>query len=530
MTLRIEPAEPAGSTLARDYAAGRGRAAEFFRGSPHDVAVFREHWRSRRGMARAEREAVAGLLRPTSPRAAERLDRFVAHGGAVVTTGQQTGLFTGPLYTVYKALSAVALARSLERVLDTTVLPVFWCASEDHDWEEVNHAWIGPPAASPRRVGVTDADGRPRSIAKRGLLENLEIAFAELEQAIALEPFAPEIIRLVREAYRPGVSFAEGFRALLEGLLAPCDLLTVDAADPRLKARSVPLLRAALHRAREAEFAVAERTRVLDAAGYAAQVAVLPGAADLFLEGHAGRHRLWYGPRGWRTAADPEPRPLAQLDALLAAEPARFSPNVMLRPVVESAVLGTLAYVAGPGEVSYWAQLGGLFDLYEVPMPLVVPRASFTLVRDGVAQAAARAGLSWRELAAPEHELAQRVARDRLPAPIAAALGALRSGVSNGYAELMDAAEQVEPTLLGALGASRNAALLEASRAERKIVAAVRRQEGSRIAALLAARAELFPHGEPQERVLNVLPWAARYGPELFTDLLSRISPPWEAS
>lgn len=530
MTLRIERTPLGSSPLVRDYLNGEAAGA-FFHGLPNDLACYREHAAALIARStRTEREEISAMLRPVSPRAAERLAHFVDQGGVVVTTGQQTGLFTGPLYTIYKILSAVHYAAALERELGAVVLPVFWSASEDHDWEEVNHAMVLDQRGEVRRVELRLAESRPLSMSRRPVPVEFESALEEMRHALARQPYTEWCLEQIGDAYRDAESFAAGFGRLVEILLAPFDLLVVDAANPVLKRRSVPVLRTALARANEAEAAVTERTRALVAAGYAAQVAVLSGATNVFLEDERGRHRLYRTESGWRASEDRRVYSLAELDALLTADPGRLSPNVLLRPVVESAVLPVLAYVGGPGEIAYWAQLGDLFDLHDVAMPLVLPRASFTLVRDELQEQLAEHGLAWRDLAVPEHRLATHLARAGVPAEVKHSLAELRSETASRYAALISASQAVDPTLAGPLGAARNAAALGTARAERKILAAVKRRDAERIAELLRTRAELVPGGAPQDRVLNVFSYLARFGPGLLDEIESRIALPWESA
>lgn len=530
MSIRIVPTELRGSGLVRDYLSGADQATRFFAGSPFELEAYRaQRSRVEPRFGPNEREAVARMLRPTSPGAAERLARFVAQGGAVVTTGQQTGLFTGPLYTIYKILTAVRLAAELEGRLGCIVLPVFWSASEDHDWAEVNHAWIADLRGRVERVSLGAPARVGLSTSEIPVPDSIDNAVDEVAHLLRQQSHAGDYLKLIRGAYRPGVPFASAFLEMVQALFAPFHLLTVDAADPALKQRSLPVLRAALEQNAAAEAAVRSRTGELTDRGYRGQVTVLDGAANVFVEAGGIRQRLHRAREGWRLPDTRTSLGAAELEELLARDPRRISPNVLLRPVVESAVLPVLAYVGGPGEIAYWAQLGHLFRLHGVPMPLVVPRASFLLLRPAIEHMLTTDGLGWADLALPEHRLEQRIAAEGLPAAAVQALAELREATADRYAALMEAGAEIDPTLTGALGASRNAALLEAAQAERKLLGAVKRGEHERLERIMAARAELFPGGELQERVLNVLPFLARYGPELLERLAASIHFAWLA-
>ncbi len=518
----VEPLR--GPRLVRDYLAGEGSAPSFYAGSPSDPAAFRAKLEEvGRRFGRAERERAAAALRPTSDAAAGRLARFVEEGGAVVTTGQQTGLFTGPLYTVHKILTAVRLAAALERELGVVVLPVFWAASEDHDWAEVDHADVLDREGRVRRVRLAGDDTVPLPMSDRTVRDGIESAFDELADAFAGQPFAREYLALLREAYRPGATFAGAFRRTVEALFAPFDLLVTDAADPALKRASAHVLEGAVLRTREHEALLRERTEALLAAGYQGQVVVLPEGANVFYHGPAGRERLYARGDRWVAREARQSFSADEVRAAIAADPARFSPNVFLRPVVESAVFPTLAYVGGPGEMAYFAQLGPLFAEFGMRMPVVYPRFSVTLVSRAARRAMQRAGVGVAELDGPEHEVLRRLARERVPAEVAGALRVLREGIAGGYARLMDEAAAIDPTLRGALGSLRNRSLLEAADAERKIVSAAARTGDEVARDVRRARAELRPHGEPQERVLTVFSFLPEHGPGLLREIAARM-------
>lgn len=528
MTLRIAPRPLGGRALVRDYLAGEEGAGQFYAGSPADPLSYRRRWEEiAPRFDRAARERAARALTPTSPAAAARLQRFVEEGGGVVTTGQQAGLFTGPLYTVYKALTAIALAGRLERELGVPVLPVFWVASEDHDWAEVDHTHVVDASGAVHRVGVAAADPRPIPVAERTLLGDVESALHELAHRSGMSGVDAEKIRDILDAYRPGALVAGAFAATLAELFAPFDLLLTDAADPELKAASVPVLRRELHRAAEHERLLRQRAdRLLDA-GYHEQVTLIHGATNLFLRTPAGRERLMRRGDGWVTRESGTPLSPAEAAALLEREAGRLSPNALLRPVVESAVFPVLAYVGGPGEIAYLAQARPLFDAAGVGMPVIAPRASFLLVRPSVDRALAALGLQVDDLSLPRDELLTRLVRERIPGDVAGALGELRAALAERYAALLDAASRVDPTLAGPIGTARNLSLLQAEDAERKIVRRLRRVRRDLSDRLDEVRGALLPLGEPQERVLNAVPFLAAEGRGLLARLLDAVEAPW---
>ena len=513
-----------GSRLIEDYLAGEPALAAFYAGHPLDAGAYRAKLAEvRRRFDRPARERAAAAVRPTSPAAAERLRRFVEEGGAMVTTGQQAGLFTGPLYTVHKILTAIRLAEALERELGVVVLPVFWAASEDHDFAEVNHAYAVSPEGELVRAAVRSTASADVPMSDMRLGTDVETALDEFAQAIAQEGDADRHLTLLRDTYSAGRTVAEAFKEAILRLFAGFDLLVTDAADPALKAESVHVLLGEAQAAAEHERRVAERTARLAEAGYPPQVALVEGAANLFFHGPAGRERLQREGDAFVAKEARRRFTRAELEAAIQADPRGFSPNVFLRPVVESAVFPTLAYVGGPAETAYFGQIGPLFDAFGIRMPLVFPRFAATIWPDEVERKLRGLEMEADDLKAPEHEVLERVARTRVPPEVGEKLMALRRAVVDGFGGVIDAAHPIDANLDLALGARRNRVLLEMAKAERKIIRHVKKREPWLEADVRLARNHLRPLGAPQERALTVFQYLPRQ-PTLLRDLAERMT------
>ncbi len=506
-----------GPRLVDDYFAGAPALAPFFTGSPWDPDAYR-----RRAEAvgarfdRAARERVAAAMRPVGAGTAERLEALVREDGFFVTTGQQTGLFTGPLYTIYKALSAIRLAGALEALLGKPVLPLFWLASTDHDFDEVNHVELLDAQNALHRLELpSDPAAPPVSMARRVLGAGVESTLDELAQALPPSEFAPPLLDLARKAYRPEATMAEAFEEMFAGVLASFQLVLVDPSHPELKRLAAPVLAREIAHAAEHEAALERQSARLVAAGYHAQVSVGGGAVNVSYEDETGRERLVREDGRFLLRRTKRRLAEAEVEALLESEPERFSANVLLRPVVESALFPTVAYVGGPAELSYFAQTGCLFRAHGLEMPLVYPRASVTLVERKVATVVEKFGLGIEDFRQPVRELAARIIRDEMPPEVAEAAAALRRSLHEGYAALAQAAQRLDPTLKGPLTAARNSSDVALREAEKKILSHAKARSAETVEQLEKAAVNLYPHGIPQERVLNGLQYLARYGPEL---------------
>ncbi|MDR0787807.1 MAG: bacillithiol biosynthesis cysteine-adding enzyme BshC, partial [Gemmatimonadota bacterium] len=328
------------------------------------------------------------------------------------------------------------------------------------------------------------------------------------------EPLVQAILQAFAE---PGRTVAESFNEAMAAVLERFGMVLADAANPALKKLSRPVLRGALEEAVALEAALIRRNRAIAEAGYSTQVVVLEGGTNVFREGERGRERLDRAEGGFALR---ERRRTLESEAVfseLEATPEVYSPNVLLRPVVESAVFPTIAYIGGPGEIAYFAQTAALFKAFGRTPPVVVPRFSGLVVEPAVERALSALQLSIPDTAEPRDLLMERLARGAMPEGAAQTLTGMREEIVSRFDELADRVEEIDSTLVGALAAERDRLLLGATRAERRIVRALKRSD--RVAADRLDRVlnSLRPEGQPQDRVLNVLTYLVRYG-EHFLD------------
>ena len=310
----------------------KGLGGAYVRGEPDALRWFPGNWQDPdawRARARdvAERFAPAARARAVEMMEAptratqEKLQRVASGDGFIVSTGQQPGLFAGPGYTVFKALSAVALARWLEALLDMPVVPVFWVASEDHDWAEVDHVDLVGVDNELHRVTLPQPVGAgAQPLYRMPLGPGVGSALDELAGFLPQTEFTPAYLEVLREAWRPGIAINDGVRTTLGRLLGGHGIALLDAADPLLKARSVPVLEAELRGAGTHEAGLAARGAELLAAGWPLQVPILEGGVNLFVEGPEGRERLYRSGKAFRLHKSGTP---LALDDLLARPPRR---------------------------------------------------------------------------------------------------------------------------------------------------------------------------------------------------------------
>jgi len=397
--------------------------------------------------------------------------------------------------------------------------------ADDHDFNEVNHVSIVDRTNELLTLRLDQAVAEPVSMAKLPLDESVEQVLAHFADSLSDTPAGTRIRDVLAEAYRPGRTMAAAFIEAVAGLLSGFDLLIVSSADPALKTAALPVIRREIEHASAHEEAIAAQTQRLEAAGYHAQVPLAQGAANVMFEDEHGRERLMRDGPTWHLRRTRRSFTEQELLDRLERVPTAFSANVLLRPVVESHLFPTLAYVGGPSEVAYFAQIGCLFRAHGVPMPLVLPRHSVQIVEAKVRKVLEKFRLDAEELARPFHEIAARIARDELPSKVTEALAMARRHLGEDYAALLDAITSIDPTLRGPLESARNMSYKHLDDGERKILAHLKKQNEVHLNQLRKAAVNLYPGGAPQERVLSLLPYTARYGDELLRTIKDAIEP-----
>ncbi len=454
-----------------------------------------------------------------------RLERFVTEGGYMVTTGQQPGLFGGPLYNVSKALTAVRLAEALEARLGRPVLTLFWVSSEDHDWDEACHAEVVGVDNELHRVEVAPPDRSVTPPIHRIRLRNGSAeAVDEFLGYLPQTEFSDEYFTLLREAFAPGRTLAEGFHTTLQHLLGRFGVFFTDGVHPAVKSGSLSTLLDELDRSEEREGILRATAERIEAAGYAVQVPVLEGGVNLFLEGPAGRERLYREGDGFRLRASGERLSREEIRARVEGDPAVLSPNVLLRPVIESALFPSLAYVGGPGEMAYFGQLRAYFASHGIAMPVIHPRWAATPIEGKIRKVLDKFGLSPEALSRPFHEVAGDVAREEMPGDVRAALGKLRGAIGSGSGELKRAAGAIDPTLAGPVQQAAAQAFAALDDVEKKILQAVKRESEIGLAQLEKAQVHLYPLGKPAERVQSPFYYLSRYGGGVLDSLYERFA------
>lgn len=431
-----------------------------------------------------------------------------------VVSGQQAGLFTGPLYTIYKALSAVKLAGCLTQ-RNTKAVPVFWVATEDHDFPEVAKAEF---IARDCRLAEVEAhaqlhtEGQP--VGRVALNESINAVLDQLIELLPSSEFTPDLETLIRDAWRPGRGYGEAFARMMTALLGRHGLVLLDPLDARLKQLAAPLYsKAALH-AHDIATAIEARSRRLEAAGYHAQVTPSENSFPLFMhDGTGARHAVVrtengkYAVKNSRTEFSAE-----QIAAQAESEPERFSPNVTLRAVVQDFLLPTVAYYGGAAEIAYFAQTAEVYRILDRPATPILPRASLTMIERHTGRVLEKYGLRPVDLFADPDAVLARVVEEHLGADTAQSFARTEETFKNELDQLREQLRAVDPTLADALETGRRKINYQLEGLRTRFHRAQMARDEAAHRQLQRAFEQLYPHKQLQERHINITSLLARHG------------------
>jgi bacillithiol biosynthesis cysteine-adding enzyme BshC len=452
----------------------------------------------------------------------ENLQRLSRPGVCAVVTGQQVGLFSGPAFTLFKALTTVRLANYLTEQ-GVPAVPVFWLATGDHDLAEV--AEVGTLDDEYNLISLGDRGNSPSPRSPVGnvrLTQESTEALARLEASLPSGPPRETVLQDLRETYTPGATWVEAFGGFMARLLSRWGVIFLNPLDPAIQQLAAGVYAQALERAPELRAKLLERSQLLTRCGYHAQVKVTEDSTLLFVIREGNRLAIHQRDSDYSVEGAQKAR-LEELRRELADDPIAFSPNVLLRPLVQDTLLPTLAYVAGPSELAYHGQAGVLYEAFGRPQPVVFPRAAFTLVDHRIQRLLEKYGLSVEDVWRGEEHLSGKIAAVALAEGWSERFEQVQQEMAGLLARLRGDIERLDPTLLEALQHAQEKIVYQMDRLRAKVSRA-----GLARSELLARHAQslmrfLLPQKDLQERRVGGAYFLGRAGYELLPRLLSQI-------
>jgi bacillithiol synthase len=490
---------PSMSALFLDYITDWNRVRNFY---PRDyslesiIAFARERPRLDSAHRRRLSDALAEQQKAWggTPASVERL----SDGAVVVITGQQPGLFSGPLYTILKAISVVKLARALE---DNGVraVPVFWIASEDHDHLEIESTRIIDRDSQLQHLEVHFSNGESAPVGWLHLQDEVAGTIAKCLTALPESEFQPSVKDVLENSYQTGVSPVDAFGRMMMKLFEGTGLVLVDPLHPELKSLAEPVLKNTVRQNAAIRSAVLSRSRALSEAGYHEQVKVDANFTGLFA--YRGKSRVSLRPEELST------------DSML-------SPNALLRPAVQDSIFPTAAFVAGPAEQAYMAQAAAAYETLRVPMPPVVPRISATVLEARVMRMLRKYDMDFSDVLRGREFLKRKAVESLQGVEV---FDSVRDRIMGELESLRGVVRTVDPTLEGAIDTSRQKVLHQIEGLRTKFINAEARRNETLERHLDAIANSLFPEKKLQERVISVTSFLVRYGSSFISKLQEKL-------
>ncbi len=515
---------PRTTPLFTDFLYHYEKVARFYANYGRSVEPLADHAR-RVGAQQFDRKRVPDALerinrRVGSPELTFRHIEMLRKPGAVaIVTGQQAGLFTGPLYTVHKALTVIKLAACL-RDQGVEAVPVFWVASEDHDYDEVKHCSVVDREGRLKRIQY-EASGHKADepVGRVVLCESIGQTIDELVAELASSEFTPALEADLRESYREGVGFAEAFSRLMTRLFREYGVVLLDPLDEELKQVAAPLYSEAIGKSSEIASALVGRSRELEQSGYHAQIHVSEDMVPLFIMDEGRRSALTQQDGRFTVKGSDRSFSRDDLVELAGRCPSCFSPNVTLRPVVQDYLLPTAAYIGGPAEIAYFAQLRAVYEILGRQEPCVLPRASFTIVEGRHQKTMKKYGLELKDFFDGLHPAVTKVVEQGPDRDTAVAFTETERVLNEYLNKLGEALRRTDATLNDPLNRAREKINYQLEHLRTRFIHASAHREETAYRQVERAFTTLYPDKNLQERELNVYYLLSRYGAGLIDEL-----------
>jgi bacillithiol biosynthesis cysteine-adding enzyme BshC len=524
---------PQQSALYLSYLSLSPKALAFYQHQGPTLAILEKKSRSAPSQA-ASRQEMASILRRQNEafgcgeRTLLNIEDLRCEDAVAILTGQQVGLFTGPLYTIYKAITAIRIADEL-RSRGLRAIPIFWMDAEDHDLAEVTHLRTTgpqPPARAFDFKSVLFPDSEPssRSVGSLEFPESIRGAVTEYVNQLPDSGWREEIRAHLESACSPGTTFCRSFAEIMAKVLVNYGLVLFDPQDIAAKKLVGPIFSKAAAGAEALYSALVARNHELESAGFHAQVSLVENSTTLFFLDGGARKPVTREGGGFALKNASGQFSREEMIRLAETAPEQFSPNVLLRPIIQDFLFPTIAYVGGPAEVAYFAQIEVLYRFFDRPMPVIWPRASFTLLEPVVAQTMERHHIDMADILRGRNHLMQKIVHSSSRENGAAILVRLRERLDRGFAELQAEILALDASLVAALENAKKKVLHNIDNLQAKAVKREAQLSSSILTEVQTLLDSCFPEMTLQERQAGVHSFLAHYGPTLVDRLYSLVS------
>ncbi|WP_082651929.1 bacillithiol biosynthesis cysteine-adding enzyme BshC [Gorillibacterium timonense] len=525
-----------GQALAEEYRRDYGRVKDLYAYNPWDSAAWelRAARRDDRTAPAADRKQVADALLAFNKKignaneAIRQIERLQDPRALVLTGGQQAGLFSGELLVIYKAVTILHAARVAEAKLNRPVIPVFWIAGEDHDFDEVNHIAYLNPRLETEKI-VLPQPGKNRTSVSRTVIPDWEPVLLDLEASLLDTEFKTALMEKLKKIAAESPTLTEFFARMLAWQFGEQGLVLLDSDDPALRACERDFFRELLTRQPELTDALLTGRQAVERLGYAPQADVNPDGANLFLfDEETGDRILLYRKDGRFTDRRGERSfTLEELLTRLENSPQDFSNNVLTRPLMQDYLLPVLGSVLGPGELAYWGLTRSAFEAFGLDMPILIPRKSFTLIEGTVAKHMRLYDLSLADVFQRLEERKQAWLKEQDNLGIEETFALAKERLREDYRPVVELVSSINPGMAKLASVNLMKIMEQVEFLEARSTEAYRSQFDASIRQWDRIGMSLYPGGKPQERVYNLLAYLVKYGNSWLWELTDNVTEEW---
>ncbi|OZB91719.1 bacillithiol biosynthesis cysteine-adding enzyme BshC [Paenibacillus sp. XY044] len=518
-----------GSALADDYINRFSEVEHLYGEDFREEASWlkRVEWLDQSESSRVNRGELVEVLRRYNSRhnnhqaVHNSLDLLAKEGTLAVVGGQQSGLFTGSLLVIYKAITIIQSAQEAEAKFNRPVVPVFWIAGEDHDFDEVNHTYVMTPELKVAKIKMEAKPGPRSSVSAIPVGSNeWKQSLDQLGRWLPDSDNKPDILKWIHEASEQSDNLSDAFAKLLGRLFGQYGLILLDSADPELRNLEVPVFEKIIERNDKLEQAYQQAAACITGKGYSLQAEVAAGGANLFYIYEGNRLLLYKQDDRFTDRKGIVNLSKSELLEQLRTHPERFSNNVLTRPMMQESLFPVLCTVLGQGEISYWAITKQAFDILGLRMPILLPRMSFTLVEGALQKYMDKFGVTFQDVQHRFEEARQQWLSSQEEFHIGPKFNETRQAFEQLYEPLIRELGTIQSGLIPLSEKNKGKILEQISYLERKTREAVEKKHEAALRQWDRIGVSLFPLGKPQERVFNIFYYLNRYGLEWIHDLI----------
>ncbi len=441
-----------------------------------------------------------------------QLEKFSNQEALVVVTGQQLGIYGGPLFTIYKTITTILLARKWEQKLNRPVVPVFWLADEDHDFAEI--ASVGIPGNDGKIAVELNETGSGIPVSDEIISSSFSALNNELKQLLNETDFTSELWEELENCYRLGGTHISAFAKLLNNWFGKYGLLIVGSHDKNLKFLLGDTFKKSVEKAEKIRHALEVQSRKLEES-YHRQVLV--GDTNLFLLSEDGRFKFQLADKNW--TVDGLSFTKEELLSLIEESPEKFSPNVFLRPIIQDVLLPTIGYVAGPGELAYYAQMKSFYEEFDMEMPIIFPRLSATLLEAGIDRIMEKLPFELCSYNQRIEDLESKYIELNTTADIDEIFNGWISEIHNVSAGPMNQIQAIDSTLKGATGKLLSGFENDVNKLKGRVYRSLKQQEETQLKRIARIKSQIFPDGL-QERSISPIYFMNKYGSNIWDRFL----------